>query len=56
MELTFGQETFVTFFREGALIAIEVQNNGHIERYSTEKMTRAQSLSLFDVDRVQPQV
>lgn len=51
MDITTKEETFICFFRDNELVAIEAQN-GHIQRWSTEEMTRAKSRELFGVDRV----
>ena len=51
--LTFAQETVMTIRRDGELIAIELQPNGHIERHITERATRAKSLSVFGADKPQ---
>ena len=51
--LTFAQENVMTIRRDGELIAIEMQPNGHIERYVTERATRANSFAIFGADKPQ---
>jgi hypothetical protein len=50
--LSFAQETVMTIRQDGKLIAIELQN-GHIERYTTEQATRANSMQIFGADKPQ---
>lgn len=49
--LEFGIDTFRTITRDGELVAIE-RENGHIERYITERSTNAKSNEIFGVKRV----
>lgn len=47
--LNFGIDTFICFYKDGELVAIEKQN-GKIERWTTEPQTRGLSLTMFGVD------
>lgn len=50
--LSFQQETFLTIRRDRELVGIELQN-GHIERYACEPMSRAKSLEIYGADKIQ---
>jgi hypothetical protein len=51
--LSFSQEVFLTIRRDGELIAIEEQPNGHTLRHVTKIATRADSLAVFGADKPQ---
>jgi len=50
--LTFAQEIFLATRRDGKLVAIESQN-GHITRYTTKEATKADTLEVFGLNKVQ---
>lgn len=51
--LTFTLESMICYWRDGELVAVEAQN-GIITRWQTQKMSRGQSLALFELDKVAP--
>jgi hypothetical protein len=51
--LTFSREDVVLIYKDGKLVAIERQPNGHIERHMTKEATKADSMELYDLNKVQ---
>jgi len=49
--LTFSQESFITYRKDGEIVAIEEQLTGLIVRYATKAATRQQSLEILGADK-----